>query len=380
MFKFKIKTLFAQKIKRGALQLVRKSLSGRLRTVVAILIPIFAAIAAPTSGAEFRDPLEIPAARVGNLTTRPMIGIAKAGTRLVAVGARGLIIFSENEGQTWTQASVPVQSDLVAVSFPNGSDGWAVGHDGVVLHTSDGGSTWDKQLDGRQAYRLFTQYFSDKKAQGGQYDKELQAVESNFGRGPFLPYLDVWFKDKLNGYAVGSFGLLIATRDGGKTWEPWFDRIDNAEMLNLNGISGVNGNVFIAAEHGAVFRLNERSGRFIKFDTGYSGSLFGVVGSAKVLVAYGLRGSIYASNDAGGNWRAVGTPSEITINSGAFDESTGEFLLVNVAGDIVVGDAAAGTFSLRKGWSGARLSGITKTSSNHYVITSPSGVQVQSGR
>lgn len=380
MSKLKIMTLLEKKAKWAGFQLVRKSLSVRWRIVVAIFIPIFAAIATPTSGAEFRDTLEIPAARVGKLTARPMIGIAKAGPRLVAVGSRGLIIFSDDAGRTWAQARVPVQSDLVAVNFPSSSDGWAVGHDGVVLHTSDSGATWEKQLDGKQAHRLFKQYFSDKKALGGQYDKELQTVESNFGRGPFLPYLDVWFKDKLNGYAVGSFGLLIATRDGGKTWEPWFDRIDNPDLLNLNGVSGVNGNIYIAAERGAVFRLDENSGHFIKFDTGYSGSLFGIVGSAKVLVAYGLRGAIYASNNSGSNWRAVPVPSEITINSGTFDESTGEFLLVNVGGDIVVGDAAADTFSLRKGWPGARLSGITQTSGKQFVITSPSGVQVQSAR
>jgi len=350
-----------------------------LRRTLVVLIPIMAAMAA-SHGAEFKDPLEMPAAKVGNLASRPMIAVARAASRLVAVGSRGVVIFSDDDGQTWVQAAVPVQSDLVAVHFPTATKGWAVGHDGVVLHTRDAGSTWETQLDGRIAYKLFTDYFADKQARGGQHQSELAAVESNFGRGPFLPYLDVWFQNELSGYAVGSFGLLIATTDGGKTWEPWFDRIDNEEMLNLNGVRGIDGKIFITGEQGIVFRFDADSGRFLKSRTGYSGSLFGIIGSETALVAYGLRGAIYVSRDSGVSWQAASAPSSVTINWGLFDTAAKEFLLVNGTGEIIVGDATASRFSVRQAWPGARLSGIARTSDEQYVISSPSGVRLHSGR
>ncbi|MEN1451047.1 WD40/YVTN/BNR-like repeat-containing protein, partial [Pseudomonas aeruginosa] len=46
------------------------------------------------------------------------------------------------------QAQVPVDVLLTSVHFPDANNGWAVGHDGVVLHSTDGGKTWSKQLDG----------------------------------------------------------------------------------------------------------------------------------------------------------------------------------------------------------------------------------------
>ena len=54
-------------------------------------------------------------------------------------------------GKTWTQAEhVPVRSTLLDIDFApdNELEGWAVGHEGVILHTSDGGKTWELQYDG----------------------------------------------------------------------------------------------------------------------------------------------------------------------------------------------------------------------------------------
>ena len=80
--------------------------------------------------------------------------MTRAGDRLVAVGQRGHVVVSSDGGATWKQAQVPVSSDLVAVYFVDAKQGWAVGHDGVILHTADGGEYWELQLDGRKANDL----------------------------------------------------------------------------------------------------------------------------------------------------------------------------------------------------------------------------------
>ena len=56
------------------------------------------------------------------------------------------------EGKGWQQARVPVSSDLDTVVFPRPEQGLG-GGDGVVLHSQDGGTSWQKQLDGRQIPR-----------------------------------------------------------------------------------------------------------------------------------------------------------------------------------------------------------------------------------
>ena len=102
------------------------------------------AIAALTLAAAafgYKTPLEVPAISSKFAAESPLIGIAKAGGRIVAVGLRGHIVYSDDGGKLWTQAQVPVSSDLVSISFPDEKNGWATGHGGVVLHTGDGGKT-----------------------------------------------------------------------------------------------------------------------------------------------------------------------------------------------------------------------------------------------
>src|SRR5574340_1818382 len=88
--------------------------------------------AAPEGAAAFRDVLDTPAAMSPLAQRGLLLGLARAGNAVVAVGQRGHILWSDDAGGHWQQAAVPVSSDLVAVSFPTPKIGWAVGHDGVV--------------------------------------------------------------------------------------------------------------------------------------------------------------------------------------------------------------------------------------------------------
>lgn len=294
----------------------------------------------------FKDPLDTAALMRTHVADRPLEATARAGKRIVVVGLRGMIVTSDDEGQTWKQSKVPVQSDLLAVQFPTDTDGWAVGHDGVVLHTADAGATWDKQIDGRAEEDLFKNFY----AQPGVVDAKLlpdikTTIESNFRSGPSLPFLDVWFEDAQRGYAVGSYGMFMATVDGGKSWEPWLHRIDNLQGLNLNAVRGIAGDVFIAGEQGLVYKLDRAKGYFKKTATGYAGSFFGIAGgpAGDSMLAYGLRGVVFRSTDRGATWKQLPNPSDSTITAGVFTVDPPGFALANEVGEIfTTGMAAAG--------------------------------------
>lgn len=57
-----------------------------------------------------------------------MIDVVHAGKRLVAVGDRGHILYSDDQGATWTQAKVPTRQLLTAVflSMTNKAGRWAM--------------------------------------------------------------------------------------------------------------------------------------------------------------------------------------------------------------------------------------------------------------
>lgn len=311
---------------------------GCLALLAALAISSAVQAAGVKEGNAFEDTLNVPAIAQSKLAERSLIGIAYAGQRLVAVGLRGLITYSDDQGVTWKQASVPVQSDLLAVQFPDPKQGWAVGHDGVVLHSVDAGQTWTKQLDGGSAQQQALDYYTPPAKSGDEAATQaLDVIEANYRSGPSLPWLDVWFSDKAHGYVLGAFGNVMATVDGGQTWQPWLLHIDNPDGLHLNSIRGINGRIYIAAEQGNVFRLDPAGQRFERLTTGYTGSFFGITGNARTLLAYGLRGTVYRSQDNGDTWAPVQTPSQATITAGTVVPAIG-FVLVNSAGQLLVGD------------------------------------------
>lgn len=65
-----------------------------------------------------------------------------------AVGKEGAILYTSDGGTTWEQQSSGTANELKAVTFLNVSTGWIVGAGGVILHTDDGGTTWKIQPSG----------------------------------------------------------------------------------------------------------------------------------------------------------------------------------------------------------------------------------------
>ncbi|WP_242634944.1 YCF48-related protein [Alteromonas sp. KUL42] len=66
-----------------------------------------------------------------------------ADTFVVIVGERGHVLIS-GDGENFTQKKVPTHSTLTSATVV-GNHIWAVGHDAVILHSSDKGESWQVQ-------------------------------------------------------------------------------------------------------------------------------------------------------------------------------------------------------------------------------------------
>ena len=294
------------------------------------LLPVAGVAAAAVP---FRDVLETPAQK-SPLAARGLVsGLTRAGKRLVAVGQRGHVLLSDDAGKTWQQADVPVSADLVAACFPNEQTGWAVGHDGVILASKDGGLSWSLQLDGLRANAAVAADIKQKAAaqpQSETYKALLAEAARNAELGADKPFLDVWFADERTGYAVGAYNLAFRTDDGGATWTPWFDRTDNPKFLNLYAIRPAGGQLFIVGETGLVLKLDPAAQRFRAVAVPYPGTLLGIVGDSNTLLVYGLRGQAFRSEDAGSSWTKVNAALPATIVAGA--ALTDQLVLADVSG------------------------------------------------
>ena len=191
--------------------------------------------------------------------------------RTVVVGERGHILISDDDGQSWNQATVPTQNTLTAVHFHDKNTGWAVGHDAIILRTEDGGKDWERVY----------------------YAPELEC-----------PLLDIIFLNATDGIAVGAYGLFLVTADGGDTWAQ--QQISDDDFhLNHIAQSGT-GELFIASEAGRIYRSSNDGSTWIELPSPYRGSFFGTLPLANnALLAFGLRGHMYRSRDSGQTWELV---------------------------------------------------------------------------
>jgi len=346
----------------------------RLAAAVAFAFPAMAA-AAP---AGFADVLDTPATMSPLASSTLLQAVARAGSRLVAVGQRGHVVVSRDGGTTWQQSPVPVSSDLTAVFFVDEQHGWAVGHDGVILHTEDAGSTWRVQLDGRKANDLLVAAMkrNAERDPASEAAKQLLADALRYrDAGPDKPFLDVWFADSNVGYAVGAYNYIFSTVDGGRTWEPWFDRTDNPKSFNLYAIRAAAGDLYVVGESGLVLKLDAAGLRFRKVELPYAGSLFGLTGTRESVLAFGLRGTVLRSDDRGRTWTQVDAGLSTTVVAAVHSAGDG-LLLADAAGRVVQSTDGGRSFTRLSLTRAAPTAGVAILDARRLALVGPRGVSI----
>jgi photosystem II stability/assembly factor-like uncharacterized protein len=106
-----------------------------------------------------------------------------------AVGAEGLIIHTRDGGSTWKpqDSGLSRNQRLMSVCFVSPLSGWAVSLDGIILHTDDGGDTW-----------------------------KAKDIKGSLAPGNSLEF--VTFPTPQSGWIVTNYGFLLHTDDGGIHW------------------------------------------------------------------------------------------------------------------------------------------------------------------
>jgi len=322
--------------------------TGRHLATAAALAAVLACAQATAAGGGFVDVLRQPAQPSALASKALLQSVAKAGRRLIAVGQRGHVIFSDDAGDAWTQAKVPVSSDLTAVWFADAKHGWAVGHDGVILASVDAGETWTVQLTG----------------------------DSPVVQGPDKPFLDVWFADERTGYAVGAFNLVVHTADGGRTWESLSGRTDNPKQYNLHAIRPMGGSLFIAGEAGLLLKLDSQSQRFRAIATPYNGSFFGLADAGDALLLFGLRGNALRSIDGGATWARVDARLPASIVATA-QSAGGRLYLADASGRIAASHDGGRTFAPVTTQPALPVTGLVDVGNGLIAIVGPRGAAVE---
>lgn len=351
------------------------------RMICALLAASFAAVGALQTGASQAEvrppPLDIAATPAARPTTSVLLAITRAGPRLVAVGERGTVLLSDDSGRSWRQArAVPVSVALTAVQFTSPSEGWAVGHMGVVLHTQDGGVTWARRLDGIEAAAVVLAHARQAAPGPGAKEEPGPAVKSAMrlvSDGPDKPFLSLTQLPSGETLIVGAYGLALVTRDAGLTWASAVDRFENPKDLHLYALARQGDTTYAAGEQG-LFLRSRPDGGFAKLATPYPGTFFGILALGnRTVLAYGLRGTILRSDDAGAHWRAIpsGTAASLSYGQVLVD---GRIVLASLSGQLVVSRDGGASFAPEGKSAPEPIAGFVETSDKAFVVVGPRGV------
>jgi photosystem II stability/assembly factor-like uncharacterized protein len=297
-----------------------------------------------------------------------LLDLAVAGNRLVAVGERGHVLLSDDQGVTWRQAkSVPTRVMLTAVFFVDAQYGWAVGHDETILNTADGGENWTR---------------------------------SHFAPEAQQPLLDLWFANRVSGIAVGAYGAYFTTNDGGRSWssakfKPMSSSKPNAPMhdgeaapdegpgsfeegppdYHLNRIVGVGNRLYVAAEGGQLYRSDDRGASWRVLPSPYEGSFFGLVPiRGNGLLAFGLRGHLYRSADGGDTWTQLESHTTAMLTDGVAINDL-RVVIGGLAGVLLVSGDAGETFRLTQQDDRKGLSALLPGPAGSVVVAGEGGVR-----
>lgn len=266
-----------------------------------------AAVAAPTVG----PALDRPAVAARAPERAVLLAGARAGTRLVLVGERGLVLASDDHGRSWQQQPCPTSVTLTAVRFADDRHGVAVGHGATVLTTSDSGRTWQRRLDGRQAATLALEA-----ARASGDAAALKSAERLQADGPDKPLLDVLLLDAQRIWVVGAYGLALASDDGGQRFASVSARLPNPKELHLYAARAQGDTLLLAGEQGLILRSIDGGQRFTRLDVPYKGSFFTAeLGAGGSITLAGLRGNAWRSNDGGLTWAQLPCPVPAAITA-----------------------------------------------------------------
>jgi photosystem II stability/assembly factor-like uncharacterized protein len=203
-----------------------------------------------------------------------------------------------------------------------------VGEHGVVLLSDDQGAHFRQARSVPLDTTLTSVSFADAqhgwavghwgailRTDDGGETWRVQRLQSQEDR----PLFAVHFYDAQHGLAVGLWSLALRTDDGGQTWQsatpPAAPGATKADYNLWSLFTDAQGLTYASAEHGQVLASPDQGRTWRYLDTGYKGSLWaGVALPDGSLVVAGLRGHVLRSADHGQTWQAIdsGTTSSIT--------------------------------------------------------------------
>ena len=188
---------------------------------------------------------------------------------------------SPGDTRGWQPVPSGVTSTLLDIDFVDSTHGWAVGQDGTIIATSDGGETWYSQASG--------------------FELTIRGID---------------FIDPQTGWAVGHLGLILHTSDGGRTWS--VQGHETALGLNLIRVrfNGPDTGWIITERGGFTLRTTDGGATWGRqfFDSTQARSDAFILDDTHSWVAF-KSGGVLSTSDSGATWKAHKGVNQVQIGT-----------------------------------------------------------------
>jgi photosystem II stability/assembly factor-like uncharacterized protein len=241
-----------------------------------------------------------------------LVDITRAGDRLLAVGERGFVLLSDDDGKSWKARETPVTRTLTSVAFRDAKVGVAVGHGGSFIRTEDGGDKWTS-------------------VPVPEAEPESMLGVVSLGGDRFAAY--------------GAFGMYFDSADAGRTWVRRAVLSEDFQW-HISQVVPVGGMLLMVAESGTLARSDDGGTTWTAITSPYVGSYFGALATPDgAILAYGMRGNVWRSTDQGATWQKLALNTTASLNGGRV-LSDGRILLVGNSGLLVLSRDGGQTLEL----------------------------------
>ncbi len=279
--------------------------------------------------------------------------LSKRSTLSIALIVLGLLTSPvQAEPAAWIAQNSGVLARLLGVFFADRNQGWIVGSNGLLLTTKDGGITWEHKaalnrevlrdvhfLDPERGfvlgeYMIFNRPASDvpksrafllASSDSGENWNDVDLVNEELKiddpkRYNGVAIVRLVFADDRTGWACGEAGLMLATRDAGRTW---FRQPLPSNKLFLDVSAFDESNAWTVGGGGVVLRTVDGGKNWNEQTTGVTKTLRGVhFIDSKRGWAVGSDGTIIATTNGGSRWQAQASGSTEQLNTVYFTSKT----------------------------------------------------------
>jgi photosystem II stability/assembly factor-like uncharacterized protein len=210
------------------------------------------------------------------------------------------------------------------------------------------------------------------------YPSFIEEMEFAISQGADKPLFRVRFHSETFGHALGAYGMIMVTRDGGKNWQHLLHVMENLSFYHFFDFAPLpeEGKFFICGEAGLfmVGDINAQSGLPI-VSSPWEGSFFTSSDTADgAIVLGGLRGRMFRTADVGQTWTVVAKPTTSSMVDSIL-LADGRLVAIAMAGEVLMSTDDGNSFTQLPLGNKGRIYSVAEGPEGTLLLAGPDGIQ-----